>query len=182
MGNEEVVSNDAGAEVQSEPVSAADAHIAKDGWFVGAQIVESFLEKPELGIVGILYEDQREETVSTSQWEAIRSKSPYPNTEVSERKYASVIGEVLKLVVAGAEKEQLFELLVEEGATLNELDYILQRAAARVDKPLRALQQYVQDLLDLGITRAFGVDHTSQVALATLSDILKEKMETEATS
>lgn len=192
MENEEVVSSESveptepvvesTPEPVAEPVSTIDQHIAKDGWFVGSQIVENFTENVELGIVGILYEDQREETISLAQWEAIRSKAPYPNTEVSERKYKAVIEEVLTLVVRGAEKEQLFELLVEQGVNLNELDYILQRAAAKVDKPLRDLQRYVQDLLDLGIADSFGVDHPSQVALATLSDILKEKAESKATA
>lgn len=153
-------------------------HQKNDGWFVGPRIVKEAVVNEDLGLVAILYDDEGEETLSVSQWEAVRAKAEYPQDQVSKRRFASVIRQIQLLIVDNTKDEKtridvIMDVLVKERADLNSFSYILQNAGEPFKKFESLIHQRVQDVWNRTVSLRFGVEHQSQITLQELVDFVK---------
>jgi len=70
----------------------------KENIYIGSQLVKQYAisDKPEIDLVGVLYENDSAEDFTNDQFEAVRSSEKYDDGQVRQRKFNSLIVGILK--------------------------------------------------------------------------------------
>ena len=117
--------------------------------FVGQSQVKEIAENKKVDLVGVLYENGKNEDFTVEQWEAVKSDKVYPDGEVPTRKFEALMVRIIKE-------------LVEARVTLKDHSFILERVGESIGLNYRK-----------SIAKQFGKDKPEDITLIEIHEILK---------
>ena len=124
----------------------------KQDLFVGGKKVDAFHVSAGTNLVGVLYVSGKSEDFTAEQWEGVRSETPYEEGEVSVRKYAGLIGRIIR---------ELRDARVD----LKAHEWILERVSTSIGENYRQ-----------AIAKVFGKPNPESIMLAEIDLVLKEEV------
>lgn len=170
-------------QIQKKRAGQMKRHMKKGGYFVGNRIVQAFTVQEDMNLVGILYEDNAEETVTVRQWEGMRSEMPYQNNLVSQRRYEGVVKRMAEIAFEKGNGEDairdIMDLLMEERSDLGTTEWLMNQLADYFRAISREVTQRLNDAYVRAVGQTFDVMTPDKIMLEQLHDILTDGKYTE---
>jgi hypothetical protein len=133
--------------VEATPV--AEVPVATDVYAGSVKVTPVQLEN---GLVEVVLDSELDVRLKMTpdQWETVKSDKPYPDGDVSLRKWNKTIASVITL-------------LAQDNAELNDTPFILDRAADRIDGALKSV-----------VAKTFGVKEKENITIkAIFEEVIK---------
>jgi hypothetical protein len=166
-------------EVAKAQEKAFKDHVAAEGFFVGTKMVEAYTVDNELNLVGVLYKDDAGfDNLTMSQWEAMKSLQPYPETQISIRRYGGLIADIKEALIKAkdtdAASRTVLDLLMAERCTISAAEWVFQQIDNDVKVALRGVSKKMSEGLDAVIVRTFDARAVQDIYVQQIHEFLLE--------
>jgi len=162
-----------------------EKHTKDGGLFLGSKKVVGYVENPEINLVGVLLEDDTNLNLTVRQWEGAKSETPYPDNEISVRRFKEPKADIIAAVTATHEdlegKELLKkradavkEILLAERADLNSFGWMLDQALSDLQEVFQKVEEDVKASYRLAVAKVFGTIATEGILLTQIHEVLMD--------
>lgn len=157
-------------------------HIKDGGFFIGSQIVKAFTVDEDANLVGVLFFNDSSETYTQGQWDLIKAKNVYPDGEISERRYQTLLKDIRIILLENLDEQDkairgILELMVKERCDLNSHQFVLQLLAGSIQSVIQGVTNNVNDSIDQVLCNVFNVVTPKNILLAQAHELLVEETE-----
>lgn len=164
--------------------------------YVGQKEVEQVMIDTDANVVGVLFArppqpqppegatpdpegPQEFDNFTLIQWERVKSDAPYPNGEVTMRRYKEAIREIRAILSSDMPLnkvyKEMFDVLMANRCDIISAGWIMEQVASIFQQTLREFGRRMEDGINASVAKLYGVTDFRKVYLQQIHEYLMEE-------